>query len=341
MPDARRAGITRLTAETFAGNRAARQVLRSLGGLSDDYSRLSGVSFKGVSFGASDVNVFIGVGTPDFSLPLSGQEGLVGFGLQNVDLGLGVFEADLGPIPTQKFQSLTIHADEIGSYGFGDIMTIRASDVTLEVNIGGKLFGGVMRSTADYSSIKTTDANGIEHTGFEIRTGGDPVRLNFKGNDLLGLDIGLAEIAAADFLFLRGSLAFRQGEVYDVAIDTGFLRPLLESLGLNGDSLPLQVQGMTLGGANLTGFAGISGTYRFGDDANGDGLLDNISENAVGLVIDDVDFGLAIMTRCHGHLARHIAIVVQARASPPSLWAHARRSWHSATRAHARADAWS
>jgi hypothetical protein len=34
MPDARRAGITRLTAETFAGNRAARQVLRSLGGLS-------------------------------------------------------------------------------------------------------------------------------------------------------------------------------------------------------------------------------------------------------------------------------------------------------------------
>ena len=34
MPDARRAGIPRLTAETFAGNRAARQVLRSLGGLS-------------------------------------------------------------------------------------------------------------------------------------------------------------------------------------------------------------------------------------------------------------------------------------------------------------------
>jgi hypothetical protein len=34
MPDARRAGITRLTAETFAGNRAARPLLRSLGGLS-------------------------------------------------------------------------------------------------------------------------------------------------------------------------------------------------------------------------------------------------------------------------------------------------------------------
>jgi hypothetical protein len=34
MADARRAGITRLTAETFAENRAARQPLRSLGGLS-------------------------------------------------------------------------------------------------------------------------------------------------------------------------------------------------------------------------------------------------------------------------------------------------------------------
>lgn len=34
MADARRAGITRRTAETFAENRAARQLLRSLGGLS-------------------------------------------------------------------------------------------------------------------------------------------------------------------------------------------------------------------------------------------------------------------------------------------------------------------
>ena len=34
MADARRAGITHLTAETFAENRAARQLLRSLGGLS-------------------------------------------------------------------------------------------------------------------------------------------------------------------------------------------------------------------------------------------------------------------------------------------------------------------
>jgi GNAT superfamily N-acetyltransferase len=34
MADARRAGITHLTAETFAENRATRQLLRSLGGLS-------------------------------------------------------------------------------------------------------------------------------------------------------------------------------------------------------------------------------------------------------------------------------------------------------------------
>lgn len=63
---------------------------------------------------------------------------------------------------------------------------------------------------------------------------------------------------------------------------------------------------MTIGGANLTGFAGVGGPYRYGPDLTGaidvntgaaipDGLPDYINEGAVGLVIDDVDFGLAIM----------------------------------------------
>ena len=55
------------------------------------------------------------------------------------------------------------------------------------------------------------------------------------------------------------------------------------------------MSGITLGGAHLTGFAGIGGPYRYGLDLNHDGVLDNINASAVGLVLDDVNFGLAVM----------------------------------------------
>ena len=158
-----------------------------------------------------------------------------------------------------------------------------------------------MRATADYASSFPAENPG-DPVGLEVQTGGDPVYLDFKGNDLIGIDIGMADIAIADFLYLRGSLAFRKGDIYDVQVNLGGLQPLVDSLndgaGINLPSpLPLQVTAMTLAGANLTGYAGVGGPYRYGEDGPDlDHLPDQINQGAVGLVIDDVDFGLAIMT---------------------------------------------
>ena len=199
--------------------------------------------------------------------------------------------------------SLYTHADQLTTYGFGNVLKMRAQDITIEVNSGGKLFGGAMRSTADFASSFPAEQRRRHAGRFKCETGGKPVYLNFTGDDLIGLDIGMADIQVSEFLSLRGSLAFRKGERYIVNVDLGGLSTLADQLGplipgdyKAGQELKMSVETLTLGGSNLTGFVGIGGPYRYGVDANGDGLLDNINDGAVGLVLDNVDFGLAIMT---------------------------------------------
>ena len=66
----------------------------------------------------------------------------------------------------------------------------------------------------------------------------------------MGLDIGLADIAVANFLFLRGSLAFRQGEVFTVAVDMGGLGPMMDDIakltGVDLNPLIIEVFSMCL-----------------------------------------------------------------------------------------------
>jgi hypothetical protein len=154
-----------------------------------------------------------------------------------------------------------------------------------------------MRATADFAASFPGDTSTDPDTpaGYKIETGGTPVYLTLTGEQLMGIDIGLAEIQVSEFLNLRGSLAFRKGERHVVDVNPGGLSTIISDLG-GGDTFPLDVEFMTIGGANLTGFAGVGGPYRYGVDANNDGLLDSINDGAVGLVIDNVDFGLAIMT---------------------------------------------
>jgi hypothetical protein len=190
----------------------------------------------------------------------------------------------------------------MGTYGFGDFLKIVGTDIKLEVNTGGEVLGGLFRAMPVYSKMRKTDpVTGKVTVGLPVGAGDDPITLNFDGHELIGLDIGLADIAVADFLFLRGSLAFRKGDVFNVKVEMNGLKPLLEDLGavaglgMDFDNLNINVTAMTLGGANLSGFAGVGGPYRYGPDLNQDGMLDYVNSGAVGLAIDNVDFGLAMM----------------------------------------------
>ena len=262
--------------ESLLGSTGALVVdaIKLLGGISADYSRVSNVDFKGLTLGGSDIYAYIGAGIPDFSRPLSEQSGLTGFGLENLDIGLGIFKADLPDFfKAQNFYSLTAHADQVGTYGFGDVLKLTAQDITLEVNAGGELFGGFMRSRADFKTsfaevAGNADPEKNKPAGYKVSTGGAPVYLDFSGEDIMGLDIGMADIQVSEFLSLRGSLAFRKGERFNVNVNPGGLSTLLADLG-SGPTIPMQVEAMTLGGANLSGFAGVGGPYRYGVDVTG------------------------------------------------------------------------
>jgi hypothetical protein len=202
--------------------------LKYLLNVSSDYSVARDVTFRGLTFGASNVNMFVGAGSPDFDKPFSEQGGLVGFGLQNLSVAIANFKAILPQfMNAQSVFSFSAHANEMGVYGMGDILKILGKNITVDVNTGGKALGGVMRAMPVYSSIKNAGAP----DGLKIATGGAPVYLGLGGTEILGLDVGLAEIAVADFLHLRGSLAFRKGEQFDVAVDLGGLAPIANQLG--------------------------------------------------------------------------------------------------------------
>jgi hypothetical protein len=287
-------------------------LVQRLLGFNEDFSVLEGVNYTGTSFGASNVNLFVGGGRPDFNRPLADQ-GLIGFGMQDLDLAIGVYTPTLPGVLDTLFGdsvkdvvSIKATADELGAYGFGDFLKILGRDITLEYNDGGQwlelframpIYSGMTtrKTEIDPETLQVTTTNYVGHV---VGTGDEPVALDFNGPPVMGLDIGLAEISLADFVHLRGSLAFRKGEIYNVKIDPGGLGPLLNDIGdvsgVDLNNINLNVQAMTLGGANLEGFAGIGGPYRYGPDLNQDGILDYVNASAVGLEIHNVDFGFAI-----------------------------------------------
>jgi hypothetical protein len=83
---------------------------------------------------------------------------------------------------------------------------------------------------------------------------------------IIGAGIGLAEIQVSQFLHLRGSLAFTKGSRMTVDMDLGGMKQIINSIGgaitgneLDVQSIPIQVEGLTIGGSNLTGFVGVNG----------------------------------------------------------------------------------
>ncbi|MCC5833759.1 MAG: hypothetical protein JJU20_03415, partial [Opitutales bacterium] len=299
------------------GSLSRNDVINTLSGLlganiAGDFSTISGLEFRSMTIGGSDISGFVGLGTPDFDAPLDSQD-LIGFGLEDLDFGMAVFRNNLPPAavlagvlpPSQvaildflrltlpTFVAMDVEVGSVGTYGFGDVFNISVEDVSLSVNMGTPLFATLTGNTlANLPSINFIESfgtedrtgDGIPDLGFEVSTGGDPIFIGFT-DLIVGLEIGYAEIELGGFASLYGSFAFELGATHDLNV----------KLGKTGASAEThEMASYIFRATDVFGFVGIGGYYQ---DTDGDGRItadDSVNESALGFFIDDMHFGLAL-----------------------------------------------
>jgi len=227
------------------------------------------------------------------------------------------------------------HAEAATLVGGGEVLAIDAADISLAYNDGKLWLKDTDRAVVDFSSSFTEDVNHdgtlsaeedldndgqTDVLGLQIATGAgsDPVVLDFDGERRLELSIGNALIEINQFVYLQGAIDFSRGPTHYVDIITGLTPEMiaelpdtmvdgLREMGLTDDGTRINgvpVSGFTLGGTNLDGFVGFGGNpYHqdgdWGEDLDNDGNPYNdfvANAAAIGLVLEDVDFGMALLS---------------------------------------------
>lgn len=297
--------------------------------IGDGFSTISGIEVDVTSIGVSNATAFVGIPPSsgfDFTQPLANQmSNVTGLLVDNLTLGLSIFKPTISKqLPT--FIAAKISADDvIFQIGDSDTLSLTATDINVNLNLGGSLVKGAElilgTATIDFAKsfpVVTADdvANDSSLTihdtvGFEVKTGttatAESVYLDFNNGELISASVNNATLTLSEFVHVSGSFAFEKGTVETVNVTgglvTGAAQGLLDDLNIDIPSdLPLDIipatgattadlAFMTIGAANVHAFVGLGGPYWV------DGIVDgDINEDAIGLVINDFDFGLAIMT---------------------------------------------
>ncbi len=267
--------------------------------IGENFSSINNLEVDSFTIGASNVNAFVGFGIPDFDQSFDDQD-VFGFLLQNFDLGMGMFSPTLKALPGTddfpEFISLKASADSFGFKGVSEnVLTVNGQGITLNLNNGDEWPGGFGPPVIDFAnspSFAAEDLDGdgvlddgedrdgdgkLDPVGFEVPTGGDPVYLDYDGNQRIGVSIAAAKINLFTFIYLEGSFAFEKGPTYMVNVATGIPANLGAALGTIGlDSLAsaigsvadieigenfssinnLEVDSFTIGASNVNAFVG-------------------------------------------------------------------------------------
>ena len=184
--------------------------------------------------------------------------------------------SDLVKLPS--FTALKASATEFSLAGGEDIFNVSGHDIDIQVNwssgwqgVAGKI------PVVDFSTSFGAD-------GLEIPTGADPVVIDYS-EGFMQAQVRDALLAVSEFVYLSGDFAFRRGASTELTVKTG----LSSKSGVTANSIEF-------GANNVQAFVGVNGPYR--TDSNHDGSVDTndpINPDAVGLVIDDFDFGMTIL----------------------------------------------
>ena len=236
--------------------------------------------------------------------------------------------------------------DDARSISIDDIVALLDSNSVNGGNDDGQLDVSEAETVlADMSLTGNEDADGddvLDPVGFEVGTGDStaPVYIDFDGNQRIGFSSENITLQLSEFVHVTGSFAFEKGPVLNATVATGLPSDglsLLQDLGNAiepglGDTLrdfgttipDVEVATFQVGAANVHAFVGLDGPYWEGDadgdgnvdnegpteDLDGDGVMgeDEVNEQAIGLVIDQLDLGFVTMEPTVGAFAELLGI---------------------------------
>ena len=190
--------------------------------------------------------------------------------LKDVDFALAMFN---NKSDGSKYHTVKARAERVDILGLdigGDSFTFDASGYRLEVN-GGK--AGGQKASIDYS----TQPDGK----FTVATGtGTSVDFDYE-TGLLRVAIENVLMVIDEFFYISGGFSFTKQENFTTRI--------------SGSTADTSMSVTSFAAGNVDMFVG-SGNYF--QDTNGDGLIDYTDErdeDAVGLAMENVNFGMVIM----------------------------------------------
>ena len=153
------------------------------------------------------------------------QEGLFGFGLTNLDIGVAAYEPTIndfleaaGSPRIPNFTAARATADSFDIYtGSMDFIRVAGRNLELKLNDGDnwELGGGIPEfgpAVIDWAAsfpevvddAATADIDETDAVGMEIVTGGDPVVLDYDGNQRIGVELEYGLVSLFDFVHLEG-----------------------------------------------------------------------------------------------------------------------------------------
>lgn len=295
-----------------------------------DATKIWNLPVDTMDIGLSGVDVYVGysngldAAAADGNLTQTELEmaGAVGLFLDEVTLGMVIMKAQevkVNSVPVSglnsaklKLFAINAQADALALLGVPEV-TLEAMHSEVRVNQGSFKMGswpmapGQSKPAVDFLSSFPDGSWGLvddadsDPDGYQvaINTAGDVVPLLFEGA-LLGGAADQVKIRISGFVHITGSVAFEKGGMLDAPVAGLIPADLLgvpaEYAGLGNK----QIETFTLGARDLDAFVGIEGPYWV--DANGNGLIDRdqagdiiaseVNPDAIGLVVDDLDFGL-------------------------------------------------
>ncbi|KPK35956.1 MAG: hypothetical protein AMJ65_16940, partial [Phycisphaerae bacterium SG8_4] len=250
-----------------------------------------------LSFGATDVTAFVGVGDDDLDGDGKVDDDAVS-NLQSNGLGVSLSIFDLAlvlmkPVVSEGAPASTKSYFALKASGGAQLVGIGSVSLAGRLNISinsakdTAITNGSSVPVVDFqaSAILNPDTFGSS-SGLKVSTGPDEVNdfviIDFN-EDLLEVS-GYVTLTIDEFVHLSGQFAFSKSG-----------SP--QTVRLTDDVTTKDVNVLEIGASDVNGFVGVGGPYWV--DSNGDGIIDGsdtpASDGAMGLVLSELEFGLALL----------------------------------------------